>query len=295
MSEFLRTPDSRFESLPDYPFEPHYLQLGDLRMHYIDEGSGNRGEVLLLHGQGAWSFIYRKMIRLLADAGFRVLAPDLIGFGRSDKPVAADAHSHAAHVAWLDAFLDRVGVPGMPAFCHDWGAFFAFRIAAESPGRLGRMLLSSTQVPLPSPGGSVWFNAWRRRMFAAPNFPISGMVQEGVQRTLSAEELAGYDAPFPDESFKVGPKMFPFMHPVVLQGDELADYEAAWTTLADWHQPVLTLFCDRDARQAEALVAHLPGAAGQPHQVLPNCSFYIQEDQAGNLADATIEFLGGPS
>jgi haloalkane dehalogenase len=292
MSEFLRTPDSRFENLPEYPFTPHYIELGNLRMHYVDEGAGDRGELLLLHGQGAWSYIYRKMIPLLADAGFRVLAPDLIGFGRSDKPVAADAYSHAAHIAWLDAFLDRVGVPGMHAFCHDWGAFFAMRIAAESPARLGRLIFSSCQAPLPNPNGSQWFNAWRRRMFAAPTFPISQMVQEGVQRTLSAAELAGYDAPFPDESFKVAPKMFPFIHPVVLSGDELADYQAAWAKLAHWQQPVLTLFCDRDARQAEALKTHIPGAAGQPHRVFPNCSFYLQEDQSGALADATIDFLG---
>lgn len=291
MSEFLRTPDSRFEHLPDFPLKPNYLELGELRMHYLDEGSGDRGELLLLHGQGSWSFIYRKMISLLATAGFRVLAPDLIGFGRSDKPVAGEAHSHEQHVAWLDGFLDQVGVPAINAFCHDWGGHFAMRIAAESPGRLGRLIFANTQPPLPNPQGKDWFMAWRRRMFAAPAFPISAMVQEGVERTLSAAELRGYDAPFPDESFKVGPKMFPLMHPLVLEGESADRYAQAWRALAEWRQPVLTLFCDREARNAEALQKHIPGAAGQPHRILPHCSFFIQEDQAGALSDAVSDFL----
>lgn len=296
MDALLRTPDHRFESLPDYPYLPHYVDLpdgagGSVRMHYVDEGNGRLGELVLLHGQGSWSFIYRHMIPVLVAAGFRVLAPDFIGFGRSDKPTDAAMHTHANHVAWLGAFVDQVCMPGAHAFCFDWGGHFALRMATARPARFGRLILSNAQPPLPNAAGKAWFLAWRERMFAAPEFPIAGMVQEGVLRTLSPAEVAGYEAPFPDERYKLGPRSFPLMHPVVLEGAEAEDYELAWTEMRAWTRPVLTLFCEREARHAEAVQAHIPGAAGQPHRLVPHCSFFLQEDQSPALAENIVAFL----
>ena len=296
MTQTLRTPEARFQGLADYPFRPHYLELGEgegagLRMHYLDEGTARLGEVLLLHGQGSWSYIYRHMIPVLVAAGFRVLAPDFIGFGRSDKPADAGLHTHANHVRWLGEFVDQVAMPGVHAFCFDWGGHFAMRLATGRPARFGRLIYSNAQPPLANPDGRKWFLDWRARMFAAPAFPISGMVQEGVLRTLSPAEIAGYEAPFPDEPYKLGPRTFPLIHPVVLEGAEAELYALAWAEMRGWTQPFLTLFCEREARNAAALQAHIPGAAGLPHRLVPHCSFFLQEDQSPALAENIVGFL----
>ncbi|RMF98292.1 MAG: alpha/beta fold hydrolase [Gammaproteobacteria bacterium] len=295
MSEILRTPDDCFAGLPDYDFTPHYLELdgedAGLRMHYLDEGSGERGELVLLHGQGSWCYIYRHMIGPLVAAGYRVLAPDFIGFGRSDKPADGERHSHAAHHRWLQAFLDACTSPGVHLYCFDWGSNFALPVITGDPGRYGKLIFSSAQPPLPNPPGKQWFLDWRARMFAQPKFPMGEMVAEGVAREMSAAEIAAYDAPFPDERYKAGPKRFPMIHPVVLEEPEARVYIEAWNAMGAWQGPALTLYNSNDGRNAQAFQQQIPGAAGQPHQLLPDCSFYLIEDHPQRLAQAVVDFL----
>ncbi len=296
MNNVLRTPEERFEGLHDFAFAPHYLDVENadgekLRMHYLDEGTDAHGTLVLFHGQGSWGYIYRHMIPPLVDAGIRVLVPDFIGFGRSDKPVDGKRHTHSAHVDWLGQFIDQVAPPHVAAFCFDWGGHFAMRMAVEQPGRFGKLAYSNAQPPLANPQGAKWFLAWRADKFAQPEFPISGMVAEGVKREFLELERAGFDAPFPDEAHKAGPKQFPWMHPVILEGPEAEAYQQAWTAMAKWQKPFLMLSCEGEARNAEVMQKHIPGAAGQPHQSLTGCSFFLQEDKSPELASALIEFV----
>ena len=296
MSQVLRTPDNCFSALADFTFTPHYVEVpdgaaGTLRMHYLDEGSGENGEIVLLHGQGSWCYIYRHMLAPLVDAGFRVLAPDFIGFGRSDKPADGEQHTHAHHVMWLSAFLEQVTKPGVHLYCFDWGANFALRIVTENPARFGRLIFTSAQPPPDKPVTDGWFIDWRARMFSLPKFPMGEMVAEGVRRGLSDGEIAAYDAPFPDETYKVGPRQFPMIHPVVLDGVEAQRYRDAWDAMGSWLGPTLTLFNADDKYNAERFQWQIPGAKGQPHQLYPDTSFYALEDHGPAMAAAAADFL----
>lgn len=301
MTAVIRTPDECFDDLPDYPFEPHYLEVpddtfGSLRMHYVDEGPHDGTTILLLHGQGCWSYIFRHMIPPLAAAGHRVIAADLIGFGRSDKLPDTDDYTFEKHVDWLTAFMHGMNFAGITAYLFDWGGFFGLRIAAENPDFFGQIALSNTQLPLGSPKGREWFVKWRTEQFALPKFPQGQMVNDGVWKKLSAETIAAFDAPYVDESYKTGPRRFPMILPISPDMDSVTENRAAWKMLADWDKPMLTLYSADFAGTAmgpEIIIDHIPGTKGQAHELLSDAGFYIAEDKPLELARSLMKFAGG--
>jgi haloalkane dehalogenase len=296
----LRTPEERFRHLPDYAFMPRYVEVpdhryGSLRMHYLDEGPPEAPVILLLHGQGCWSYLYRHMLPQLVAAGFRVIAPDYIGFGRSDKLPSTDDYSFQQHIDWLVAFLDALALREVTAYLFDWGGFFGLRIAAERPEFFGRLVLSNTNLPTGQGGGREWFIRWREQQFALPRFPQGEMVNAGVVRKLSPENIAAFDAPYPDESYKTGPRRFPMILPIQPDDPAAIANGRAWQVLAGWQKPVLTLYSAAFAGGAmgpDAILAHLPGARGQDHALLPDANFYITEDQGPELARRIAAFAG---
>ena len=296
----IRTPEDRFDGLPGYDFPPHYLgipdaRFGTLRMHYLDEGPASAPVILLLHGQGCWSYLYRRMIPQLVAAGFRTIAPDYIGFGRSDKLPATGDYSFQAHVDWLVAFLQALELRDVTGYLFDWGGFFGLRIAAEHPEVFGRIVLSNTNLPTGRGSGTEWFVRWREQQFALPEFPQGEMVNDGVVHKLSPEVIAAYDAPYPDESFKTGPRRFPMILPILPDDPAAIANAGAWEVLGQWDKPVLTLYTASFAGTGmgpEKVIAHLPGARGQDHALLGNSSFYIVEDRGDELARRIAAFAG---
>ncbi|MDH4022295.1 MAG: haloalkane dehalogenase [Gammaproteobacteria bacterium] len=302
MKQPLRTPDERFRNLPEYDFAPHYVEIpdehfGSLRMHYLEEGPPDAPVVLLLHGQGSWVYLYRRMIPLLVASGFRVIAPDYIGFGRSDKLPSTGDYTFQQHIDWMTAFFDAMNFRDVTAYLFDWGGFFALRIAAGRPEFFGRLVLSNTMLPTGEGGGRDWFIKWREQQFALPRFPQGEMVSDGVANKLRPEIIAAFDAPYPDESYKTGPRRLPMILPIMPDDPAAIANGKAWEILAGWQKPVLTLFSAAFAGTAmgpERLIAHLPGARGQPHALLKEANFYITEDQPGELARHITAFAGPP-
>jgi haloalkane dehalogenase len=304
MMRALRTPDDRFLNLPDYDFEPHYAEVPDdrygaLRMHYLDEGDPDAPTVLLTPTQGSWVYIYRRMIPLLTAAGFRALAPDYIGFGRSDKLAREEDYSFQRHIDWLKAFMDHVELKDATGFLFDWGGFFGLRLAAEQPRRFARLVCLNTHLPTgdPSPGHA-WFRNWRAEMLAKDSFPQGEMVNSGVVEPLTPAEIAAYDAPYPEESFKTGPRRFPMILPIDEDNPARPANLAAWNELASWEKPVLTLFAEAfvgTAMGPERIIQHIPGARGQKHAGIPDTNFYLIEDAAEELTQRTIAFVKATS
>lgn len=297
----LRTPDERFRNLPGFSFAPHYLEVpdpryGGLRMHYLDEGRRAGPVILLLHGQGCWCYAFRNFVAPLCAAGFRVIAPDYIGFGRSDKLRDAEHYTFDGHLSWLIAFLDQLGLRDVTAYMFDWGGFFGLRIAADRPEFFGRLVLSNTTLPTGQGGsGRDWFLRWREQQFSLPNFPQGEMVNSGVARKLTREVIAACDAPYPDESFKTGPRRFPMILPIWPKDPACIANAIAWQKLATWTKPVLTLFSEGlggNGMGPESIKAHIPGARGQRHALLGPAGFYIIEDQAAELAARIAAFAG---
>lgn len=296
-----RTPESRFTNLPEFAFVPRYCELPDerfgrLRMHYLDEGPVDAPVVLLMHGQGTWSYMYRKMIPRLVAAGYRVVAPDYIGFGRSDKLPDTEDYSFQNHVDWLVCFLDTLQIRAATAYLFDWGGYFGLRIAAGHPEFFGRLVLSNTMLPQGQGGsGRQWFLNWREQQFALPKFPQGEMVNTGVVEKLQPEIIAAYDAPYPDESFKTGPRRFPMILPIWPDDPASIANADAWQKLAGWTKPVLTLFSaslGSGSLGPEAIKAHIPGAQGQAHALLEPAGFYIVEDRYREIAERIAEFAG---
>lgn len=295
-----RTPDECFRDLPGYDFQPHYIDIPDprfnkLRMHYLDEGNPAGKIILLLHGQGCWSYIFRNMIPELVTAGYRVIVPDYIGFGRSDKLPNTDDYSFQNHIDWLVAFLTGMKINDVIAYMFDWGGYFGLRIAAEHPDFFSRIVLTNTHLPKGDSVGesAKWFITWREKQLALPRFPQGEMVNEGVVNKLTPDIIAAFDAPYPDESFKAAPRRFPMILPFGPDSAAGPANQAAWEKLASWKKPVLTLFSKSFAGSAmgpELLLSHLPGAQNQPHCLLENASFYVVEDQPVEIARHIVRF-----
>lgn len=282
--DILRTPDSRFENLPDWSFAPHYADITDaatgqtLRMAYVDEGPRDGATVLLLHGEPR-SYLYRHMIPALVASGHRVLAPDLIGFGRSDKPADRNDYTYERHVAWLSEWFTAVGATGVTLFCQDWGGLLGLRLVAAFPERFAGVVVANTGLPIGT-GFSEGFNQWLAFSQSTPDMPVGQIVNGGAARTLSAGEIAAYDAPFPDASYKGGACQFPTLVPITPEHGSVEENKAAWTVLAQFDKPFVTAFSDADPVTVggDALFQKLvPGAKGQPHVTLSGAHF-LQED-----------------
>ncbi|MCQ8185869.1 haloalkane dehalogenase [Parvularcula maris] len=298
MGQVLRTPDARFENLPDYPFAPNYVDivdegLGTLRQHYVDEGPKDGEVVLLMHGEPSWSYLYRHMIPPLAEAGFRVVAPDLIGFGRSDKPSDKSVYSYRRNVQWMLSFLTAMDLRGVTLFCQDWGGLIGLRLVAEQPERFARVVVSNSGLPR-GEGMSDAFMRWQRIAKWSPIMPIGRVLQRASTRTLSDEEVAAYEAPFPKGSYKAAARIFPSLVPVKANDPGAADNRAAWTTLSRFGGPVLTLFGDSDPVTAgwdKQLQNNMPGAAGQAHRTIEGGHHFIQEDAPEELVRGIVDFI----
>lgn len=290
----LRTPEDRFADLPDFPFEPHYHQITpDLRLHYVDEGPKDAPPVLMLHGEPTWSYLYRHMIVPVAHAGLRVLAPDLIGFGKSDKPADRKDYSYAGQVAWIRHWIEALDLRDITLVCQDWGSLIGLRLAAESPDRFARIVLSNGGLP-EGVGFSRAFSLWRAFSRYSPWFPIGGIVQRGSRRTLSPAEVAAYDAPFPSSSYKVATRAYPSLVPMEPHIPGVAENKRAWEVFEQWEKPFICCFSNGDpiTRGGDARFRErVPGAAGQPHTTLSGGHF-IQEDDPQNFARLAIEACG---
>lgn len=287
----LRTPDAAFAGITDYPFTPHFLDIKDadsgtsLRVHYIDEGPRDAPVVLMMHGEPSWSYLYRHMIGPVVAAGYRVVAPDLIGFGKSDKPAAQSDYSYARHVAWMRSWLEQLDLQRVTLACQDWGSLIGLRLAAEMPDRFAAIALSNGGLP---EGGVAprAFAIWRAFSRWSPFFPIGKIVSAGTKRGLSEAEIAAYDAPFPDASFKAGARIFPSFVPFE---DNVAvpDQKRAWAVFDQWEKPFLCCFSDQDriTRGGESrFIGRVPGTEGQNHRSLSGGHFIQEDDPAGFVA-----------
>jgi haloalkane dehalogenase len=293
--ESIRTPDSRFSNLPEYDFAPNYVEVDGLRMHYVDEGPADGAVVLLLHGEPSWSYLYRKMIPPLRDAGFRVIAPDLIGFGKSDKPLRQSDYSYAGHVAWMQQFIEALSLNDITLFCQDWGAFIGLRVAAENEHRFKRVAVGNGAMPTGDGNFSRAFKIWRAFARWSPWFPIGRIVQSGSVSNLSKQEVAAYDAPFPSTRYKAGARAFPKLVPTEPDNPASDDNRRAWERLSHWEKPFLTTFSNRDpiTRGAEIpFQARIPGAKNLEHVKIRNAGHFLQEDKGEELADVLISFIG---
>ncbi|MGD0946934.1 MAG: haloalkane dehalogenase [Candidatus Binatia bacterium] len=292
--EILRTPDDRFRQLAGYPFARRYLDLGGLRMHYVDEGPRDGPPVLLLHGEPSWSYLYRKMIPVLTVAGHRAVAPDLVGFGRSDKPVDREDYTYQRHVDWTRSVIEQLDLRGITLVCQDWGGLIGLRLAAEHDDRFARIVTANTFLPTgDTPPGDA-FLAWRKFSQETPEFPVGQIVQGGCVTSLAPEVVAAYEAPFPDDRYKAGARQFPVLVPISPDDPASAPNRKAWEVLRRWRKPFLTAFSDSDpiTHGADGLLQQaIPGAQGQAHTTIVGAGHFVQEDKGEELARVVIDFI----
>ncbi|MGE5829587.1 MAG: haloalkane dehalogenase [Micromonosporaceae bacterium] len=288
-----RTPDEAFEAIADFPFEPRYATLDDgVRAAYVEAGPGAGEPVVLLHGEPTWSYLYRAVIPVLADAGLRVIAPDLIGFGRSDKPAAVEDHSYARHVEWVRQLLfDVLDLPAVTIAGHDWGGLIGLRIATEHAGRVARVVAMNTGLPT---GDQTMPEVWLRfrdSVRRAPRLDIARLVRSGCRVPPSAAVEAAYDAPFPDESFKAGPRAMPDLVPTRPDDPASEANRTAWRRLSTWDKPFLVAFSDSDpitGGMAPVLTRAVPGARSV---TIPGAGHFLQEDAGPRLAEEIARFV----
>jgi haloalkane dehalogenase len=295
----LRTPDDRFAGLPGYDFEPHYLMVddtegGELRMHYLDEGPADADPVLLLHGEPSWCYLYRKMIPLLVAAGHRVIAPDLIGFGRSDKPASRNDYTYQRHVDWTRNVLTQLDLNHITLVCQDWGGLIGLRLVAEHPDRFQRVVAANTMLPTGDHDPGEAFLRWQTFSQETPVFKVGSIIQSGTALDMPADVVAAYDAPFPDESFKEGARQFPTLVPTSPEDPACEPNRQAWKTLFTFRKPFLTAFSDKDPITAAAgpvIRKLIPGCEGQDHTTITDGGHFLQEDQGEALADVVVRFI----
>lgn len=298
---YVRTPEERFAGIDDYPYEPRYVDIDGLRMAYVmaepERAGDGTASILLLHGEPTWGYLYRKMIPPLVEGGCRVLVPDLIGFGRSDKPVERSVYTYADHVSWLRQFLaataDERGAGPLHLFGQDWGGLIGLRLAAENPDLVDRLILANTGLPEgQSPGAG--FEFWRQFSQEVEYLDCGRLVDNATANELSEAAQDAYRAPFPEEVYMAGARHFPMLVPISPDDPAVPANRAAWKVLERWTKPVLTLWAPDDpvlGGGQKAISERIPGAAGQPHVQFRPASHFIQEDQGPALAEAIIAWL----
>ena len=297
--KILRTPDSRFANLPGYNFDPHYLMVDDsedseLRVHYLDEGPRDSDPVLLLHGEPSWCYLYRKMIPILTAAGHRVIAPDLPGFGRSDKPTSRTDYTYQRHVNWMQSVLDQLDLNNITLFCQDWGGLIGLRLVAENPDRFARVAAGNTMLPTGDHDLGEGFRKWQQFSQETPQFHVGGTIKSGTVTKLSQAVIDAYNAPFPDESYKEGARQFPLLVPSTPDDPASENNRAAWIELSKWTKPFITLFSDSDPVTAggdRIMQKLIPGTKGQAHTIVANGGHFLQEDQGEKVAKLLVQFI----
>jgi haloalkane dehalogenase len=296
----LRTPDDRFANLPDFPFAPHYREVKDsdgtaLRIQYLDEGRPNAAPVLLMHGEPSWSFLYRKIVAGLAAKGHRAVAPDLVGFGRSDKPAERSDYTYERHVRWMSDWLIALDLRNITLFCQDWGGLIGLRLVAAFPDRFARVVTANTGLPVGT-GFSPAFENWLKFSQTVPTLPVGEIVSMGTTRKLSPAEIAAYNAPFPDESYKAGARIFPALVPITPEHGSVAENKKAWEVLEKFEKPFLTAFSDSDPVTKggdKMFQERVPGAKGRRHLTVSGAGHFLQEDQPEEVTRVLHEFIGG--
>ena len=333
--EFQRTPDARFDDLEGYPFAPRYTQVptddgGELRMHYLDEGPEDGEVILCLHGQPTWSYLYRMMIPRFVSEGYRVVAPDFIGFGRSDKPTARPDYTYARHVAYLKALLTNVDLHDITLVCQDWGGLIGLRTVAETPARFARIVTANTGLPdakgveddqvrivsdnmrahyesipvhasvaemgtaMVSDDSAMGFLHWVKFCSESTAFRVSDVVRFSCGGALEEPQVAAYDAPFPDDTYMAGARQFPSLVPIMPDNPAIAANRAAWEVLEHWEKPFFTAFSDSDPVTSGAHLRFqksVPGAANQQHVTIEGVGHFLQEQAPAALADAVLQFI----
>lgn len=318
--EYVRTPEERFENLPDYPFAPNYVEIDGLRMHYLDEGLKDGEIILMLHGQPAWSFLYRKMIKALTSNGYRCIAPDMMGMGKSDKPIKEHYHTYDRHCENTLAFIKALGLTNITAFIQDWGSVIGTRIIGENPDLFARVVLANGDLPLstdrtnplyiPNPlvvnpkiksfkdiikywlqGLPHSFQAWTLFCLQNTRNFIGDIMQQSTVNKLTDAEVAAYEAPFPSFIYMAGPRVLPSMN-VGIRGQQLA----AWESLKKFEKPFLSIIGLKDTllgrpKIQEKWITKVPGAKGQNHEQFENANHFIQEDIGEIMADRTHRFI----
>jgi haloalkane dehalogenase len=290
----LRTPDERFAGLPGYLFEPQYVEIDGLRMHYIDEGRRDDEPVLLLHGEPSWCYLYRKMVPIITEAGYRAIAPDFFGFGRSDKlPEIAD-YSYQLHADTLWAFVQQLELQHITLVGQDWGGLIGLRVAAEREERFARIVAANTSLPTGDGNPGEAFLRWRQFATTSPVFDIGRVIQGGTVTELPDDVVAAYNAPFPDDTYKAGARAFPALVPITPDDPASTPNRKAWEVLDRWQKPFLCAFSDSDPITGgadKAFLARVPGTKGQPHTTIAGGGHFLQEDKGEELANAIVRFL----
>ncbi|MEZ4371515.1 MAG: haloalkane dehalogenase [Polyangiaceae bacterium] len=297
--DYVRTPEERFANLPEFPYQPHYVEVpsgdgGSLRMAYLDEGPRDAAPILLLHGEPSWSFLYRKMIRVLVEHGHRCVAPDLIGFGRSDKPTRREDYTYARHLGWLRSWLSTLDLKQITLVCQDWGGLLGLRLLVEQPERFARCVAANTMLPTGDVDPGPAFAAWKNFSQNSPDFPVGGIVNGGCTTDLGPDIVAAYDAPFPDDSFKAGARQFPLLVPATPDDPEAPANREAMQKLMALELPFLTAFSDEDPIMRgldKVLQQIVPGAKGQAHTTIVGGGHFLQEDRGPELAEAVHDFV----
>jgi haloalkane dehalogenase len=292
--DILKTPNHRFENLPGYPFSPHYIHLGDVEMHYLDEGPTTGQVVLLLHGEPSWSYLYRKMIPGLVAAGHRVIAPDLIGFGKSDKPTQMTDYTYQKHVDWVKNFITEMELKDITLFCQDWGGLIGLRIVAEEMHLFKRIVAANTILPTGDVPPNQAFLDWQKFSQESPKFDIGTILQKATVSDLSDEVVAAYNAPFPDDSYKAGARIFPTLVPTRPDDPAAEPNRKAWQKLMACNLPFLTAFSDSDPIMKgldKFLQKVIPGAKNQQHTTIIGGGHFLQEDKGEELAEVVNAFI----
>lgn len=300
----VRTPDDRFDDLPGWDFAPRYVDVddtegGSLRVHYVDEGPPEADPVLLMHGEPSWAYLYRHMIPLLAAAGHRVIAPDLVGFGRSDKPTRQGDYSYARNVEWMrQALFDHLDLRAVTFFGQDWGGLVGLRLVAEHPERFARVAVGNTGLPTGDGRMSKAFLAWQEFARTTEVFPVGAIIDGGCTSELPAEVIAGYDAPFPDDTYLAGARVLPTLVPTSPDDPAAVANRAGWESLRRFERPFLCTFSDADPVTQggdRVFLREVPGTEGQNHVTIAGAGHFLQEDRGPELAEVLIGFIADRS
>jgi len=293
MTTFVRTPESRFINLPNYNFMAHYLDVGGLRMHYVDEGPSSADPILMLHGEPSWSYLYRHMIPVCTAAGHRVIAPDLIGFGKSDKPINIKDYSYQSHMDWLLSLVEQLDLKNITLVCQDWGSLLGLRLAAENESRFKAIIVGNGMLPTGEEKIPKAFKIWKAFALNSPWFPISRIVEFGSLKSFSKDERRAYDAPFPSSKHKAGTRAFPALVPTTPDNPATKANKSAWEALKKWEKPFVTAFSRSDPITkggANYMRKLIPGAKGMKHSSLKGGHF-LQEDSGTEFAQVVNNLL----
>ena len=289
------TPAEAFQNIPDYPFAPNWMDIGDgLTIHYVDEGPKDGPIVLLLHGEPSWSFLYRKMIPIFVTAGYRTIAPDLIGFGKSSKPTEQSDYTYSSHLVWMTTWLNQLGISGINLFCQDWGGLIGLRLLTAQPDKFDRLVVGNTGLPTGQQKMPDAFFKWQQYSQTVEVLPVGNILQNGTVRSLTPAETTAYEAPFPDPSYMAGAKIFPALVPTSVDDPEAANNKNAWAVLMQWNKPTLTLFSDMDPITKggeKPFQKFVPGTKGQNHRTIESAGHFLQEDKGPEIASIMVEFM----